>query len=90
MVYTCRCYQTVEDAKKRLEYLEQYGPAAFAFVFRKRFSPPGIQQTRALSGEFFKFLMQELFPVHQPVNHSARISIFIIEESKNFYLPSNN
>jgi hypothetical protein len=34
---------TIDDAKKRLEHLEQHGSTAFAFDFKKRFSPPTIQ-----------------------------------------------
>lgn len=31
---------TVEDAKARLLHLEQHGPSAFAFDFKKRYAPP--------------------------------------------------
>jgi len=35
---------TIDDAKKRLEHLEQNGPTAFAFDFKKRFPAPIIQK----------------------------------------------
>ena len=31
---------TLEETKERLLHLEQYGPSAFAFDFKQRFSPP--------------------------------------------------
>lgn len=31
---------SLEEAKKRLEYLEQNGPLEYAFDFKKRFAPP--------------------------------------------------
>ena len=31
---------TIEEAKKRLLHLEENGPSAFAFDFKKRFAPP--------------------------------------------------
>jgi hypothetical protein len=35
---------TVAEAEERLRHLEEHGPTAFAFTFRKPFPPPGVRR----------------------------------------------
>ena len=42
---------TLEDAKERLATLEEHGPTAYAFTFKRPFSPVGVEAVPGLAAE---------------------------------------
>jgi Domain of unknown function (DUF3291) len=42
---------TVEDAERRLAALERDGPTAYAFTFKRAFSPVGVEPLAGLAAE---------------------------------------